>query len=169
MKHSYFLQQALKQAIKAKSEGQNPIGCVIVNEKGEIIARAHNEVAKRNDKTAHAEMLAIKKAMRFIVGENIRGWTLYTTVEPCLMCMGTIIMIHLGKVVWGTNNVHIETHKMLKANPYLRTRKLVTIACPDAELEKQCRMMNEAYWIDQGRPDANQPVNEETEISVKRL
>jgi tRNA(adenine34) deaminase len=164
MDHSIYLKQALKQAIKAQIEGQNPIGCVIIDENGKIIARAHNEVAKRNDRTAHAEMLAIKKANKYINGENIRKWTLYTTMEPCLMCMGTIIMAHIGIVVWGTNDVLIKAHTILNTNPYLRTRKLVTIACPDTELEKQCRTIHEEYWISHGRPDAIRPIIEEPEM-----
>ena len=63
MDHSFYLNEALKQAVKAESEGQNPIGCIIVDENGERIARAHNQVTKRNDKTAHAgKTLAIKKS-----------------------------------------------------------------------------------------------------------
>jgi len=160
MEHSFFLKEALKQAVKARAEGQNPIGCVIVDERGKIIARAHNEVAKKNDRTAHAEMLAIRKAARHVDDNNIRKWTLYTTVEPCLMCLGAIIMSHIGTVVWGTNDNRIEAHTILGTNPYLRTRELVTIACPDTDIENQCRTIHEEYWISQGRPDVNQPVIE---------
>ena len=73
MDHTFFLKQAFDQALKAQAEGQNPIGCIIVDENGEVIARAHNEVSKRNDRMAHAEMLAINKAVHTAGSENTRG------------------------------------------------------------------------------------------------
>jgi tRNA(adenine34) deaminase len=160
MDHSYYLEQALKQAQKAEAEGQNPIGCVIVDENGKIIARAHNQVTKKNDKTAHAEMLALKKAARFIDGENIRQWTLYTTMEPCVMCLGTIIMIHIGTVVWGARDRLIETHKLLTASPFMRTRNLKTVVCCDTEIGRQCQEINDNFWISAGRPEVVQPIKE---------
>ena len=163
MEHSYFLKRALEYAIKAQGEGQNPIGCVIVDEAGVILASAHNEVDKRNDRTAHAEMLAMKKAIRYVDGENTRKWTLYTTIEPCIMCLGMIIMTHIGTVVWGSNDRHIEAHKLLTESPFMRTRKLVTVACPDPDIERECKKIHDAYWISQDRPDAIIPIDENTE------
>ena len=158
MDHTFFLKQAFDQALKAQAEGQNPIGCIIVDENGEVIARAHNEVSKRNDRMAHAEMLAINKAVHTAGSENTRGWTLYTTIEPCIMCLGAIIMCHIGTVVWGAKDRHIEAHKMLSAIPYLRTRKLVTVANPNPEIERECETLHSEYWLSMGRPDALKPV-----------
>jgi tRNA(adenine34) deaminase len=160
MDHSFYLNEALKQAIKAEKEGQNPIGCVIVDENGKIIVRAYNQVTKRNDKTAHAEMLALKKAARYIKDENIRQWTLYTTMEPCVMCLGTIIMMHIGTVVWGAKDRLIETHKLLTASPFMRTRQLKTIAYCDTEIGRKCQEINDTFWIEQGRPEVVQPIIE---------
>lgn len=162
MNHSLFLKEALVQAIKAQAEGQNPIGCVIVDENGNIIASAHNEVSKRNDRTAHAEMLAINRAIRAVSNENTREWSLYTTIEPCIMCLCTIVMCHIGTVVWGAEDRHIEAHKLLTATPYMKTRRLVTIACPDADIERECERIHNEYWTLMGRPDALEPIRIET-------
>jgi tRNA(adenine34) deaminase len=160
MDHSFYLKEALKEALKAFTEDQNPIGCVIVDENGKIIARAHNRVDKNKDKTAHAEMRAIEKAKKYIKGENIRRWTLYTTLEPCIMCMGTILMADIGTVVWGAGDRLQQTHQILKSTPYLRLKRLVAIACPDPELEKECQAINDNYWIAKGRPEVIRPVSE---------
>jgi tRNA(adenine34) deaminase len=165
--HSFYLNEDLKQAIKAESAGQNPIGCVIVDENGKIIVRAHNQVAERNDKTAHAEMLALKKAARFIKDENIRQWTLYTTMEPCVMCLGTIIMTHVGTVVWWARDRLIETHKLLSASPFMRTRSLKTVAYCDTEVGRQCQEINDNFWISQGRAEKVQPIVEPVSDSTK--
>ena len=108
-------------------------------------------------------MLAIKKANKYLDGENIRKWTLYTTIEPCIMCLSTIIMTQIGTVVWGAGDRHMETHKLLGASPFMRTRKLVTIACPDPDIEKECQNINDAYWISKGDLDAISPIVEKTE------
>jgi tRNA(adenine34) deaminase len=161
--HSFYLKEAFKQAQKAETEGQNPIGCVIVDENGKIIVRARNQVDKRKDKTAHAEMLALEKAKRYIKDENIRKWTLYTTMEPCVMCLGTIIMIHIGTVVWGAKDRLIETHKLLTASPFMRTRNLNTIALCDTEIGRQCQEINDNFWISQGRPEVVQAIKEQSQ------
>jgi tRNA(adenine34) deaminase len=160
MEHSFFLNEALKQARKAEASGQNPIGCVIVDENRRIIARAYNQVDKMKDKTAHAEMLAIKKASRYIKDENIRQWTLYTTMEPCVMCLGMIIMTHIGTVVWGAKDRLIETHKLLTASPFMRTRPLKTVSCCDTEIGQKCQEINDNFWISRRRPEVVQPIIE---------
>jgi len=158
--HKYYLTEALKEAKKALAEGQNPIGCVIVDENGKIIARAHNHVDKYKDKTAHAETQAIRKTRKYVKDENIRQWTLYTTLEPCIMCMGTILMADIGKVVWSAGDRLQQTHQILKSTPYLRVKRLVAIACPDPELEKECQAINDNYWVAKGRPEVIRPIIE---------
>jgi tRNA(adenine34) deaminase len=158
--HKQYLTEALKEARKALAEDQNPIGCVIVDENGKIIARAHNRVAKNKDKTAHAEIRAIGKAKKHVKGENIRRWTLYTTLEPCIMCMGTILMADIGTVVWGAGDRLQQTHRILKSTPYLKLKRLVAVACPDPELEKECQGINDNYWVAKGRPEVIKPIPE---------
>jgi tRNA(Arg) A34 adenosine deaminase TadA len=156
--HRYYLEQALLEAIQAQQEGQIPIGCVIADEDGHIIARGHNRIDEVSDPTAHAEMLAIRSAVPLMAADSARDWTLYSTLEPCPMCMGTIVMCHIGTVVWAAPDRRMKTHELLSGNAYLRTRKLVVVPCPYRDLEQSCSEIHDAYWISRGRPDAVRPV-----------
>lgn len=95
-----FMKEAIKEAQKAYKKGEVPIGCVIVKD-GRIVARAHNLKEKNNDATAHAEILAIKKASKKL-GWRLTDCDIYVTLEPCPMCAGAIIQSRLNKLVFGT-------------------------------------------------------------------
>ena len=97
----YYMNLALKEARKAYNKMEVPIGCVIVYN-NEVIAKAHNLRKKSNDVFAHAETLAIKKASKKLNSWILEDCILYVTVEPCLMCAGTIIQSRIKKVVYGT-------------------------------------------------------------------
>lgn len=94
-----FMREALKEAEIALSEGNWPIGCVIVLN-GKIISRAHNQVYSKKDKLAHAEMIALQQAKE-ILHENKGKAILYTTYEPCPMCFGASVLNRIKKVVCG--------------------------------------------------------------------
>ncbi|TCO77432.1 tRNA adenosine(34) deaminase TadA [Marinisporobacter balticus] len=96
-----YMKQALIEAQKAMELEEVPIGAVIVKN-GEIIARAHNLRETDKDPTAHAELLAIRKASQFLGGWRLTGCTLYVTVEPCPMCAGAIMLSRIDKLVIGT-------------------------------------------------------------------
>jgi len=94
------MKKAILEAGKAKGKNEVPIGCVIV--KGDkIIARGHNLREASNDPTAHAELIAIRKAARKLGSWRLLNTTLYVTLEPCSMCMGAIILARIPKVVFG--------------------------------------------------------------------
>lgn len=94
------MDKALAEARKAESKAEVPIGCVIVRE-GRIIARAHNLRESTQDPAAHAELLAIRKAAKKLGAWRLLDCTLYVTLEPCLMCMGAIILARVPTVVFG--------------------------------------------------------------------
>ncbi|MCF0164875.1 MAG: nucleoside deaminase [Bacteroidales bacterium] len=98
--HDRFMREALKEAQKAYSDGEIPVGCVIVCE-GRIIARAHNLVERLNDPTAHAEMLALTSATEHLGGKYLTDCTLYVTVEPCPMCAAALNWAQVGHIVYG--------------------------------------------------------------------
>jgi len=95
-----YMKEALAEAKLAAAEGEMPVGCVIVRE-GEIIARAHNECEARRDATAHAELLAIRRASAACGDWRLNRCTLYATLEPCPMCAGAIVQARVGRLVYG--------------------------------------------------------------------
>lgn len=95
-----FMMEALKEAGKAYSKGEVPIGCVIVKD-GKVIARGHNIKEQKNDATMHAELIAIKKASKKL-GWRLTGCHLYVTLEPCPMCAGAMIQSRIKRLVFGT-------------------------------------------------------------------
>jgi len=96
----YFMREALKEAQKAFSKDEVPIGAV-VECNGQIISRAHNLTETLHDPTAHAEMQAITAATNFLGGKYLNQCTLYVTVEPCPMCAGAMFWAQVGKLVYG--------------------------------------------------------------------
>ncbi len=95
-----FMKEALAEAEKAFSLGEVPIGAVIVKD-GEIIARGHNLTETAKDPTAHAEMIAIRRAAQTLGGWRLIGCDLYVTVEPCAMCTGAMIWSRLNNLYIG--------------------------------------------------------------------
>src|ERR1035437_2611316 len=98
--HEYWMARASSEAGKACARDEVPIGCVIVRE-GKIIARGHNLRESAQDPTAHAELIAIRKAARKLNSWRLLDTTLYATLEPCTMCMGAIILSRIPTVVFG--------------------------------------------------------------------
>lgn len=96
-----FMEEALKEAEKAFSMGEVPIGAVIEKD-GEIVGRGHNQTENAKDPTMHAEMIAIRDAAKNLGGWRLLGCNLYVTTEPCSMCAGAIVLARLKKVYIGT-------------------------------------------------------------------
>lgn len=98
-KEEYML-EALKEAQEAYKEDEVPIGCVIVKD-GEIIARAHNRKEQKQDPTCHAEIECIRAAVRKIGNWHLDDCALYVTLEPCIMCAGSIVNARIKEVYYG--------------------------------------------------------------------
>lgn len=98
--HNYWMGKAIREARKAERLGEVPIGAVIVRE-GAIIGRGHNLRESRHDPVAHAELLAVRQAARRSGNWRLTGAILYVTLEPCVMCMGALILARIDTVVFG--------------------------------------------------------------------
>ncbi len=94
---------AIQEAEQALMEDEVPVGCIIVKD-DKVIGKGHNRVETLKDPTAHAEILAITAAAATLNNWRLLDSTLYTTVEPCLMCTGAIILARLKRVVYGTKD-----------------------------------------------------------------
>lgn len=101
MEDEKFMQEAIKEALKAKALNEVPIGAVIVHN-GEVIARGHNLRETTQETLSHAELIAIEEANEKIGSWRLEDCTLYVTLEPCPMCAGAIIQARIKRVVYGT-------------------------------------------------------------------
>ena len=110
-----YMIEALKEANKAFSIDEVPIGCVIVKD-NKIISRGYNKKESTNLATSHAEIIAINKACKKLNNWRLLDCTLYVTVEPCLMCCGAIIQSRIKKVVYGTSNENYGAVELLEKN-----------------------------------------------------
>lgn len=98
---AFYMRAALAEAAQAYALGEVPIGAVLVDEAGEIVARGHNLRERDHDATAHAEMIAIRAACERLGRWRLSRLTLYVTIEPCPMCAGAIVMSRVDRVVYG--------------------------------------------------------------------
>jgi tRNA(adenine34) deaminase len=98
-----FMKIALEEAQIAYSAGEVPVGAVLVLG-GQVISRAHNSPITLNDPSAHAEMLALRRAGKNLGNYRLLGAELYVTIEPCIMCAGAIILARLARVIYGARD-----------------------------------------------------------------
>lgn len=98
------MQEALKEARKAFKAGEVPIGAVLVHE-GRVIARGYNQVELLKDATAHAEMLCITAGSSALSNWRLLKTTFYTTLEPCSMCAGALLLSRVETLVWGAPDI----------------------------------------------------------------
>lgn len=98
-----MMDEALAEARLALSEGELPVGCVIVRD-GKIVARGRNNRQAANDPTGHAEIVAIREAAKKLNAWRLNGCTLYVTLEPCPMCAGAISQARLSRLVYGASD-----------------------------------------------------------------
>ena len=98
------MQLAVEEARASAAAGEVPIGALLVNE-GKIIARNGNRTIRDNDPTAHAEILALRQAALQTGNYRLEGATIYTTLEPCVMCAGALVAARVGRLVFGARDL----------------------------------------------------------------
>lgn len=105
MTDRYFLQQAIEQGRYGMHANQGgPFGCIIVKD-GQIIGRGNNKVTTYNDPTAHAEIVAIREACQMLNSFQLEGCVLYTSCEPCPMCLGAIYWARPDRIVFAASRL----------------------------------------------------------------
>lgn len=95
-----FMKAALAEAVKAAAQGEVPVGAVVVKD-GRIIARGSNRPIETADPTAHAEIVALRRAAKRERNYRLSGCVLYVSVEPCAMCLGAIVQARVRRVIYG--------------------------------------------------------------------
>lgn len=147
--HVNFMEQAIDLAIKGvlNNEG-GPFGCVIVKD-GKIIGKGNNQVTSTNDPTAHAEVMAIREACKALNSFQLDDCVLYTSCEPCPMCLGAIYWARPKKVYYGCNKTDAAKigfddnfiYKELNLEPGKRT-------IPFEQINKETAMRAFQAWED---------------------
>jgi tRNA(Arg) A34 adenosine deaminase TadA len=99
-----YMQLAIAEAIKAKNKKEVPVGAVIVNSEGQVIAKAHNLIETKNNPLCHAEKLVIEKALQVTSNKFLIGCDLWVTLEPCAMCASIIKQARISRLYYGAED-----------------------------------------------------------------
>ncbi|WP_010098230.1 nucleoside deaminase [Ornithinibacillus scapharcae] len=118
--HKYYMLEALKEAEKAGKRGDRPIGSVIVHQ-DTIIARGSNRIETANSNLLHAEIDAMHQCAAFLK-EHAQDCIIYTTVEPCIMCLTTIVMANIRNIVFAIEDKYMNMKPFIASNPYIEKR-----------------------------------------------
>ncbi len=152
--------QFMRQAVAlARQNADSPIGCMIVRD-GTVIGQGHNEVETQCDPTAHAEIVAIRRACEAVGESQVKGATLYTTLQPCGMCSMAIIWAGVSRVVYGAERHKV--HKMYFEDRHLETMDFIRDAYKSdltmlgGVLGDECATL---YWHPQDNPPQDAQTN----------
>jgi tRNA(adenine34) deaminase len=141
-----YMKEALKQSEKAAKIGEVPIGCVIVYD-NKIIGRGYNKRNSKKTTLAHAELIAIEKASKYIGDWRLEGCTMYVTLEPCQMCAGAIVQSRMEKVVIGTMNPKAGCSgsilNLLQMEEFNHQVEIIT-----GVMEEECSIILQEFFID---------------------
>jgi tRNA(adenine34) deaminase len=96
-----YMREALRLAKRAYALGEVPVGCVLVDSKGDVVAEGYNQTERDFDATAHAEVIALRAKQRRSQSPRIPDITMYVTLEPCVMCAGAIVWSRIQRVIFG--------------------------------------------------------------------
>jgi tRNA(adenine34) deaminase len=100
----HYMRLALEQAKLAAQRGEVPVGAVLVDALGTVLASDGNRPIENHDPTAHAEMLVLRQAGRRLANYRLAGATLYVTIEPCVMCAGALVHARVSRLVYGADD-----------------------------------------------------------------
>lgn len=154
MSDELFMLEALVEARKAAAIGEIPIGAVIVKD-GEIIARGFNESITTNDPTAHAEIVAIRRAGEFLQNYRLIDCELYVTLEPCMMCAGSFVHSRLKRIVYGAGDSrHGALGTQLNVNAFESFNHKVLIT--HSILEEECRTLIQSFFKEKRKQQKKQ-------------
>lgn len=143
--HRQWMSRAIALALAAGDAGEVPVGAVIIDQNGNLIAEGENRRERDKDPTAHAEILALRAAGQALQNWHLNQCTLYVTLEPCPMCAGAIVQARLGLLVYGADDPKTGAIRSVANIPdsacsYHRLSVLSGI------LESSCRQQLQAWF-----------------------
>ena len=159
----HLMNEALLEAEKAAAEGEVPVGAVVADDRGKVVARAHNRPLALQDPTAHAEILAMREAAKRWGNYRLVGATLVVTIEPCIMCMGAALHARVARIVfgardpkWGAAGSLMDLARDERLNHRI---EVVSGVCEEA-----CRRLIQGFF--QERRKRSNPMRRGTEVVV---
>lgn len=161
MDYGQYLDLTLEEAELAQQEGSAPVGSVIVAPDGTVVGRGRNRILSVGDQTAHAETEAIRNAgaaIAFVPPGTLahispgNGYTLYTSAEPCLMCLGAILLCPIETVVWAATSTMGGAYDAVLASGHQKERlqALRVIREPSPDYRSRSRALLRAFYLKQG-------------------
>ena len=140
-----YMREAIILAENAAFLGEIPVGAVVVDGNGEIIAKAYNLRETEKKATAHAEILAIEQACKALGGWRLQGCTLYVTLEPCPMCAGALVNSRIDRVVFGAYDMQAGCcGSVVNFNAYPFNH---AFEIEGGILERECRDLLQSFFI----------------------
>ena len=139
------MQKAIEAAREAEALGEVPVGAVILDGDGELLAIASNRTITDSDPTAHAEILALRAAAAKVGNYRLTGSTVYTTIEPCVMCAGALVNARISRLVFGSRDERfggVVTKFRLCDNEVLNHRMELT----EGVLADDCRVLIQEFF-----------------------
>ncbi len=140
-----WMRRAINVARDAAKLGEVPVGAVIIDADGKILAATSNRTIKNNDPTAHAEILALRTAAIRTGNYRLTGTTVYSTIEPCAMCAGALVNARVARLVYGAADERfgaVETHFRVCDSPDLNHRLEIT----SGVLADKCRRLMQVFF-----------------------
>lgn len=141
-----FMREALTEADAAREDGEVPVGAIIVLG-GYVMARGRNAMIGANDPTAHAEIVALRKAASAIGNYRLIGATMYSTIEPCAMCAGALVHARIERLVYGADDEKagaVESHFGICNADFLNHQ----VSVEGGILEGECRRVLQSFFRD---------------------
>jgi tRNA(adenine34) deaminase len=140
-----WMWRAIHMAHEAEKLGEVPIGAVLVDSEGKILAATCNRTVKDKDPTAHAEILALRTAAIRVGNYRLNGTTIYSTLEPCTMCAGALVNARVERLVYGADDERfgaVRTHFNICDSPLLNHRMNIT----SGVLMDNCRRLMQDFF-----------------------
>ena len=144
---------AIKQAVKADTEGEVPVGAVIVKD-GQLITRAHNQPISTNDATAHAEIQLLRAACKLQKNYRLINTTIYVTLEPCAMCLGAMMHARIKRIVYGASDPKTGvcgSHVDLSSESFFNHEMEIS----GGVLEKECKELLQSFFKSRRKDNLN--------------